>query len=207
MFGKNLRYLREKAGYKQSFLAERLRRSPSTISLWESGDAKPNTATTIDLGLLFNVTAEELMNVDLKKRDENGLEAKSKTKMIPMLGEIAAGVGIFAQENFEGYFEIDESVKADFCLKVRGDSMIEAGINYNDIAFFRKQPHVENGQIAAVQIQGEYDFEPRATLKKVTIQGDSIILSPANRQYDSKIFKLDSVKILGKLVATVHYYN
>lgn len=206
MFGKNLRYLREKAGYKQSFLAERLGRSPSSISLWENAGIMPNTDIIMDICDIFNVTPKEILMVDIKKAD-NRREQARRTRNIPMLGRISAGIGILAEENLEGYFEIDESVKADFCLKVKGDSMIDAGINYGDIVFFRKQPRVENGTIAAIQIQEENDFEPRITLKKITVQDNSVILEPANKKYDSKIFRAESIRVLGKLVAVMHYYD
>ena len=166
----------------------------------------PNTDIIMDICDIFNVTPKEILMVDIKKAD-NRREQARRTRNIPMLGRISAGIGILAEENLEGYFEIDESVKADFCLKVKGDSMIDAGINYGDIVFFRKQPRVENGTIAAIQIQEENDFEPRITLKKITVQDNSVILEPANKKYDSKIFRAESIRVLGKLVAVMHYYD
>ncbi|MDU2025524.1 MAG: S24 family peptidase, partial [Finegoldia magna] len=109
------------------------------------------------------------------------------------------GTPIFADQNIEDYFTIDSRIDADFCLRIQGDSMIDAGINNNDIVFIRQQPTLEVGEIGAIQIGEE------ATLKRFYRTNDSIILQPANSDYLPQIYTSDSdIKILGKLVATLH---
>ena len=121
-----------------------------------------------------------------------------QTKKVPLLGTIAAGVPIYADENFDGYRECTEDVDADFCLKIQGDSMIGARINDGDIVFIRKQPDVDNGEIAAVLIEDE------ATLKRVYKEKDSLILQAENPRYAPIVYTAESYvecRILGKAVA------
>ena len=120
-----------------------------------------------------------------------------KTKKVPLLGTIAAGIPIYAEENFDGYRESTEDVRADFCLKIKGDSMIGARINDGDIVFIRKQPDVENGEIAAVLIDGE------ATLKRVYKKNGSLVLQAENPKYAPIVCSAktcDECIIMGKAV-------
>ncbi len=207
MFGKNLKYLREKNGLKQSDLGNMLGRGSSSISQWESGKVLPSAEIIREVSSFFNVSMSKIINTDIEINEKNPIYNERNTRKIPVLGEIAAGNGILAEQNIDFYFEVDDSVKANFALKVNGDSMIDVGINHGDIAFFKKQDIIKNGEIGAIQIQEDNDFEPRATLKRITIQGNSVILSPENKNFDVKVFNLKDIKILGKLVATVHYYE
>lgn len=116
----------------------------------------------------------------------------------PLIGEIACGQPILAEEHFEGYIEAGGNIKADFCLKAQGDSMINARIFDGDIVFIKQQPEVENGAIAAVVIDEE------ATLKRVYKTSDTITLTAENPAYPPLVYtKKDgvTVKILGKAVA------
>lgn len=113
---------------------------------------------------------------------------------IPLLGKIACGEPITAIENIEEYVCLPDFIKADFALTAQGDSMINVHINDGDIVFIRKQPTVESGEIAAVLIDDE------ATLKRVSIHGDIIVLSPENPNYPQLVYKSHEVKILGKAV-------
>ena len=122
------------------------------------------------------------------------------TQKIPMLGEIACGEPVFANEDRESYVEASTEIKADFCLKAKGDSMIGARIMDGDIVFIRNQPSVENGEIAAVIIDDE------ATLKRVFYypEKNMLILKPENSKYRDFVYvgeELDSIRILGKAVA------
>ncbi len=127
-----------------------------------------------------------------------------ETKKIPLLGKIAAGEPIFAEEDHESFVEAGANLHADFCLKVQGDSMINARINDGDVVFIRKQPMVENGEIAAVIIDNE------ATLKRVYYypEDNKLILNPENPRYAPFVYvgeELQAVRILGKAVAFQSY--
>ncbi len=129
------------------------------------------------------------------------LDLDQGVNSIPLIGRIAAGYPIFAEENVEDYFRLDSSIDADFCLRIKGDSMIDAGINDNDIVFIRKQDTLENGQIGAILIEDE------ATLKTFYKENDTIILQPANKDYHPMIYTHGNIRILGKLVAVLNLRN
>lgn len=121
-------------------------------------------------------------------------------KSFPMLGEIACGKPIFANEDRESYVLAGTDIQADFCLKAKGDSMKNARILDGDIVFIRQQDMVENGEIAAVVIGDE------ATLKRVYYYAEKalMILKAENPKYEDMIYtneELDEVHILGKAVA------
>lgn len=122
------------------------------------------------------------------------------THKLPMLGEIACGKPIFMDENRDSYTMIGSNVKADFCLKAKGDSMINARIMDGDIVFIKRQPEVENGEIAAVAIDDE------ATLKRFYRDEitQTVTLISENPIYAPMVFTKEcqkNVYILGKAVA------
>ena len=119
---------------------------------------------------------------------------------IPMLVDICAGNGIFCEENFEGYFFVDQSIKADFCVRVRGDSMIDACISNNDIAFIKKTYDYKNNTVYAVLLNSECE----ATLKKVFWKDDTIILNPCNSEFEPMVVDASEVTILGECVGVFH---
>ncbi len=117
---------------------------------------------------------------------------------MPILGRIAAGLPILAQENIEGYMPSDNNTEADFCLRIKGDSMINARIYDGDIVYIKEQPIVENGEIAAVLINDS------ATLKRVYKINDTIQLRAENPKYKPMNFTIDNCdefRILGKAIA------
>lgn len=119
-------------------------------------------------------------------------------KRLPMLGKIACGKPIMADEVFDGYVNVGSQIHADFCLRAVGDSMIGARIYDGDIVFIRQQPEVENGEIAAVAI------DDSVTLKRVYVSEDYIELIAENPKFKPlRIRKEDAenIKILGKAVA------
>ena len=119
-------------------------------------------------------------------------------KKIPLIGTIAAGRPITADEHIEMLLPCVEKVRADFALRVQGDSMIGAGIYDGDIVFIRKQPDVDNGQIAAVLI------DDSATLKHVYKTPDSCTLVSENPKYPPMVFNesnCDTLRIIGLAVA------
>ena len=121
-------------------------------------------------------------------------------KKVPLLGEIACGKPIFANEERESYVLAGSEIHADFCLRAKGDSMVNARILDGDIVFIRKQDMVDNGEIAAVAI-GDY-----VTLKRVVYYPEQnlLILKAENSRYQDMIYaqdQLDQVYILGKAIA------
>lgn len=124
-------------------------------------------------------------------------------RTVPLIGSIACGTPILADENIEKEIQLPEDISADFCLRCKGDSMINARIYDGDIVFIRKQPMVENGEIAAVLIDEMADVS-EATLKRVYIYEDKIMLIAENPAYPPMIYSnedMNSVRIAGKAVA------
>ena len=123
-----------------------------------------------------------------------------KKQKIRLLGEIACGEPIFCDEDRESYVEVGTDIRADFCLRAKGDSMINARIMDGDIVFIREQPMVDNGEIAAVIIDDE------ATLKRVYYykEKNKLVLQAENPKYEPLVYvneELDTIRILGKAVA------
>jgi repressor LexA len=125
------------------------------------------------------------------------LEPLPKMKKVPLLGTIACGEPILAEENIEDFINMPVQVKGTFALRCKGDSMINARIFDGDIVYIRQQPDVENGEIAAVLIDNE------ATLKRVYKYENRIELRPENPTFKVMNFEneeLNNIRILGKAV-------
>ena len=124
-------------------------------------------------------------------------EKKRKTKLI-LVGQVTAGVPVFAEENIESYLALpEEVVKGDsvFLLRVRGDSMKNAGIINGDLVIVRQQPTAENGEIVVALLGDE------ATVKKFYLEKGFIRLQPENPDYEPLISK--DVRLLGKVIGLV----
>lgn len=131
-----------------------------------------------------------------------GFEPMPKMKKIPLIGSIACGDPITAEQNIEKMVDVPESIRCDFSLTCHGDSMVDAGIHDKDVVYIRIQPQVENGEIAAVRIDGE------ATLKRVYYNPGTLTLMPANPAYAPMIYtgsQLEEVHIEGKAVGWTHW--
>lgn len=120
---------------------------------------------------------------------------------VPLVGAIACGEPILAEQNIECQVAKPNTLRADFALRCKGDSMIGAHIQDGDIVYIRQQPTVENGQIAAVLIGEE------ATLKRVYLTDDTLVLQPENNAYPPLVYSgsaLESVQIIGLYVGFTH---
>lgn len=120
---------------------------------------------------------------------------------VPMLGEIAAGVPIMAEEDYETF--VDTPIRCDFALTVRGDSMEPTYLN-GDVVYIRRQDDVDEGQVAAVVVDGD------ATLKHVYHIRNGVQLVSDNPRYSPMIFTLpdcDSIRILGKVMGYTRMYG
>ena len=119
-------------------------------------------------------------------------------RKLPLIGSIACGAPILAEEHIEEYINIPRHIHADFALTCKGDSMINARIFDGDLVYIRQQDTVENGEIAAILIDGD------ATLKRVRFYPESISLEPENPKYRPIILwgeEMNQLRILGKAVA------
>lgn len=201
--GERIYYLRKAKKMTQEDVAKRLNVAVQTIYKYEKGIVTNIPLDKLELlAKVLDTTTTYITGwgaADSKMPDYPNIY-NIETRKIPLLGEIAAGEPIFAEEDHESFIEAGSNLNADFCLKVQGDSMINARINDGDIVFIRKQPMVENGEIAAVIIDNE------ATLKRVYYypEDNKLILNPENPRYAPFVYvgeELQSVRILGKAVA------
>ncbi len=208
LFGARLRELRQEAGYSQSDLAKLAGTSKSSINMYERGEREPGFEMMETLADIFNVDMNYLMCRSEKKGrlfDDRPLPSNilpmPKMRKVPLLGTIACGEPILASENIAAYLDVAEDIHCDFALRCKGDSMMDARILDGDVVYIRHQPDVENGEIAAVLIDG---METEATLKRVYKSEGQLMLTPANAAYAPRVFigeDIARVRILGKAVA------
>lgn len=189
--GERIRERRKQLGLSADYVAKRLGKDRATVYRYESNDIENLPLSVLEpLATVLGVTPQYLMGW------ENILPYE--TKKVPMFGEIACGEPIFVCESrAEYYVEVDKSTPVDFCLRAKGDSMVDARILDGDLVFIRHQPTVENGEIAAVIIDDE------VTLKRFYRSENGVILKPENAKYQplyytEKDFK--DVRILGKAI-------
>ena len=206
--GSRIRNRREELGLSQDELGKRLcYKSRSSINKIELDQRSLTQSKIKAIADALETTPSYIMgwNEPDVKLDEEDLKFFDnlfpiETKKFPLLGNIACGKPIFADEQFEAYVEAGANIKADFCLRAKGDSMIGARIYDGDIVFIHKQEMVDDGEIAAVLIDDE------ATLKRVYYDQENnvIQLFAENPQYKTMRFvgeELNHIRILGKAVA------
>ncbi len=199
-FCDRIRARREELNLSQDELAKRMGyKSRSTINKIELGINDVSQSKIIAFAEALNTTVGYLMGdseVSSSEYDKLGLKSV-KTKKFPMLGEIACGKPIYANEEYETFVEAAEDINADFCLTAKGDSMINARIFDGDIVFIREQPDVDNGEIAAVLIEDE------VTLKRVYKYENRLELRPENPTYKVLNYEgeeLNHIRIIGRAV-------
>lgn len=192
--GKMLKERREALNLSQQEVADYVQVSKSAVSRWESGELENMGRSKIQaLAKILEISPISIIFGE--EYQENILPLK--TKKVPLLGTIAAGEPIYTYEDCQAYLEVDEHLGIDFCLKIKGDSMIDARINDGDIVFTRKQSVVENGEIAAVLLDNE------ATLKRFYKNNGGVILKPENSNYQPRYYTAEDfaeIKILGKAI-------
>ena len=198
---KNIRKYRKQMGLTQEELAKRIGYTDrSSIAKIEKGAVDLPQSKITQIAKVFGISSKDLMGndgIDVEPFSFSEITSISK-QTFPLYDGIAAGQPRLMPDGIETYVESTTDIKADFVLKVHGDSMIGARIHDGDLVFIRQQPEVENGEIAAVAIGDE------ATLKRVYRYGDTLSLRAENPAYKEMVFtgeELNEVRILGKAVA------
>lgn len=188
-----LKELREARGMTMKEVAQRLGMPYTTYVNYEKGQREPNSETLILLADFFETSIDYLIGKDVSG---SGLRPMPELVKVPRIGRIACGTPITAEENIEDYDDVPSYVKCDFTLVCRGDSMINARIFDGDIVCIKQQPVVSSGDIAAVMVG-----EDEATLKRVRIFEDHVVLEPENPMYKPLTFwgeDMNTVHIIGK---------
>lgn len=183
----------------------------SALQRYATGETEKIPITRIEvIAKALNTTAQFIMGWDENESYNNdifsipGINPIPKTYKRPRLGTIACGEPILAEENIEAYDDIPDSIKCDFTLICKGDSMVNARINDGDIVYIKQQSQVDNGEIAAVLIDNV------ATLKRVYIYEDKVVLQPENTKYPPFVYTkedMNNIRILGKAVGFTSLLN
>ena len=173
MIGDNIKYLRKRAHYSQEQIARKLGLTQGSISSWETNRTIPDTKQFLALANIFGVSTDVFFS-DSPLRELDAINIKPSA--VPILGTISCGEKITPDTEPEGYTDLPDGVIADFALRCKGDSMAPTLLD-GDLVLIRQQPEVENGQIAAVSIDGE------TTLKHVYKQHGGLALIAENPLY------------------------
>lgn len=174
------------------------------LSQYVSGKVEPGQDKLTILGLALGVSEAWLMGYDVPKGKSKfeektipeGFEPMPEMATVPLVGQIACGNPITAEENIEDTVSVPAAWHADFTLRCVGNSM-EPRIQDGDLVAIHSQPLVENGEIAAVRIDCE------ATLKRVYLYSDRMVLQPENQAYAPIVLvgdEMNTVQIEGKAV-------
>lgn len=196
IFKQNLQKFMGQLGVDQAYIVAKLGITASTVSDWVNGKKYPRVDAMQRLADLFGVRLSDLTDLPDISLPKGVLPIARKR--IPLLGGIAAGQPIFAEEEHEAYVSVDENLQCDFALRVEGKSM-EPGLHDGDIVFIRQQDDVDDGRIAAVLV------DDSATLKRVThIKGGLRLIGDNPSVFlptDYLAKDYDNLRILGIAVA------
>ena len=201
IFSRNLSYLLCIRGETQAQLAAEMRVAPSSVSAWCNGEKMPRMDKVEWLAAHFGVGTSAL--IDEQPVLPSNVTPLAPMNKIPLVGQIACGTPILAEENITDYIDLPVHIRADYALTCKGNSMIDAGIQDGDVVYIRQQPEVENGQIAAVIVNDDNE----ATLKRFYRIGDTVTLNPANPEVAPLVFVADdinNIRIVGLAVAYTH---
>lgn len=195
IMAQNIRYYLKKYGKTQKEICKDLGFKEMTFSDWVNAKTYPRIDKIEKIANYFHVQKADL--VEEKRKPLKNIVPIERC-MVPIIGQIAAGKPILADEHIEAFLPCDTGVHADFGLVVSGDSMIGADIHDGDVVFIRSQPIVDDGQIAAVRIDDD------ATLKRFYKNPDGCTLVSMNPKYPPMVFNsgnCDSIQIIGLAVA------
>lgn len=212
IFKENLNYYLDLRDKTQLELSKYIGVSNTAVNNWVNGYTAPRMDKVDKICEFLGVTRSDLFekrspkspNPDLSKYGIISLENR-RTKKIPILGEVACGVPIYAEETYNDYVEVDEDIKVDFALRTKGDSMIGDNIVDGDVVLVKKVSMVEPHEIAVVVINDE------ATLKRVKYDRakDIVMLEASNPNVPTKLYsgeELEQINILGKVVLLQRRY-
>lgn len=202
--GKQIRKNREQRNISVEQLANMLGTTRATVTRYELGTRKANQDILFKLSELFNISVNDFFpprESQITSTPSNIVYPEGMERVqLPLIGEIACGDPITAEENVEGYIEetFEKPIPSGnlFALRCKGHSM-EPTIPDKAIVVIREQPDVEDDEIAAVQV----DQDTEATLKRIKHQNNMIILMPDNKEYDPIILNEDNPgRIIGKAI-------
>ena len=195
--GKRIAALRRERGYNQDELAEMAQLNRVTLARYETGVIEPGAQAVARLADALGVSSDEI----LCRADKMPPFIQIVKAAVPVVGEIACGTPLLAEQNIGEYAPLPDGVRADFALRCKGDSMSPT-FNDGDLVLIRQQPEVQNGQIAAVGINGE------ATLKHFYKQDNGVLCVSDNPAFAPMFFPAgDGVTVYGLAVGYVRMWK
>lgn len=196
----NLKKLRESKKKTLTQMSQEIGIGRGTINNYEVGRTEPNIANLEKLSNYFGVSIDKLLGI---KDEETEIQPIDSWKNIPIIGNIACGLPILANENIDGFQAIPSNLVPQdnvFGLKCKGDSM-EPTIKNGALVIIHQQPTIEDNEIAAVLINDS------ATLKRVKHVDNTILLLPDNQKYSPIVLnENDDNRILGKMILQINQY-
>ena len=192
MLEKNIRYLRQKRGMSQRELSERLGYiSGVTVYKWETGATRPRMNALVALSRIFDVSIDDLSNVDLEARDMQKEVTVSSARALPVLAKTIESDAV-TQSNYDRLYFVDERVHADFC--VEADEDVE-NIAVGDFVLCKHNFDLKDGKLYAVHVRGD----KRVLIRYITRQDNFFILTPEAEAVDES-----ALQIVGECVGVVH---
>ncbi len=198
--GMRIRMFRKKKKIGMEELSCLLGVSRQTVFRYETGAITNIPRDKIrHMAAIFEVSEAVLLGFAAEELVYDGV-MPAPSRAVPMLGDIACGTPLYADEDRAAFHYVGENTDVNFCLRAKGDSMTGAHIHDGDIVFVHAQESVDNGDIGVVVIHDE------ATLKRIYYypESEKLVLMPENTKYEPIVFignELDGVKIIGKAVA------
>lgn len=194
--GKRIAELRRERGYNQEQLSEMAMLNRVTLARYETGVIEPGALAISRIADALGVTTDEL----LCRSEKLPPFIPIMKNAVAIIGDIACGQPITAEQNIEGYADLPDGASADFALRCKGESMVPT-FAPGDLVLIRQQAEVEPGQVAAVGIDGE------ATLKRFYKNGDGFVLVADNPAYPPQVYPAGAnVQIYGKAVGFVRVW-
>lgn len=210
MIGRRIENRRKELGFTLDDIAQEIGVAKSTIQRYEKGTIEKiklpvieAIARVISVNLAWLCGKSDIMepenNQTLNYKLPANVQYLNPMGRVPLVGKIACGTPILAEQNIEEYIDLPHHIRADFALTCEGDSMINLGIQEGDVVYIRQQEEVENGQVAAVRVGDE-----EATLKRFYFDGEMLQLVPENSRYRPLVFTgddINQVHVIGLAVA------
>ena len=207
IMAKNIQYYMDLYNKTRNDICQDLGIKYTTFADWIKANTYPRIDKIELMANYFNIEKSDLIEEHNKESVQSDRPLPSNIILpaahkLPIMGTICAGDGVVCEDDYQGTFIVDIDVKADYCLKVHGDSMIGANIYDGDIVFISKSYDFIQDQIYAIE---RLDYN-EASLKRVTQDGDTLILNPCNPEYHAMVTDYEEVRIIGRCVGVLHKY-
>ena len=207
IMAKNIQYYMDLYNKTRNDICQDLGIKYTTFTDWIKANTYPRIDKIELMANYFNIEKSDLIEEHNKESVQSDRPLPSNIILpsahkLPVMGTICAGDGVVCEDDYQGAFIVDIDVKADYCLKVHGDSMIGANIYDGDIVFISKSYDFIQDQIYAIE---RLDYN-EASLKRVTQDGDTLILNPCNPEYHAMVTDYEEVRIIGRCVGVLHKY-